>query len=243
MAVYAPDDTALNPSSSSAAADPNLLQRLLNYINPVAPAQANSLTQAPNPAASPTPVPPQLAAGGPPVPPSLSGSPTVNYPIGGGPGNAMQAPTGIVPGGGSSGGGGASGSYTSQAPYGQQLPPTNAPLSYGPQQSPTPWFTGSNTPYAPNPIVGAPVPPTKPTGPGFRGSGSGAAGSPSMRRGPASVASGSPFTTVNRPNMGPAPMYDQRGNPVGPVAGGALARGGGAPLMSALDLSSLFGRR
>jgi hypothetical protein len=237
MAVYAPDDTALNPSSSSGAADPNLLQRLLNYINPVAPAQAqaNSLTQAPNPAASPTPVPPALAGGGPQVPPSLSGPSTVNTPIGGGPGMAMQAPTGIVPGGGSSGGGGASGAIAANIPIG------GGPGNQMEAPSSPPWFTSSNTPYAPNPIVGAPVPPTKPTGPGFRGSGSGAAGSPSMRRGPASVASGSPFVNVNRPNMGPAVMYNnQTGAPMG---GGALARGGGAPLMSALDLSSLFGRR
>jgi hypothetical protein len=223
MAVYAPDDTSLNPSSSSGAADPNLLQRLLNYINPIPPAAADTLNQAPNPLNNPTPVPAALQGGGSPVPPAVlgGGQPPAPMPPG--------APTPPIPGqpipGGSSGGGGAS------PPVGPSILPQARGVMpvMGPPQGPTPWFTPSNTPYAPNPAVGAPVPPTRPTGPGFRGSGTGAAGSPSMRRGPASVASGagSPFT-FQRPNMD--------------VAGGALARGGPAQ-MGMLDLSSLFGRR
>lgn len=125
--------------------------RVGNYANPVSSANAapasiaasdynktgkiveDSVSQPPNPLTNPTPVDPRLTGGGPPVPASLTS-------------NAAQ----IVPGGGSSGGGGASGGGAFPVgPPGSQ--PQPVPPVMGPPQSPTPWFTGSNTPYAPNP--------------------------------------------------------------------------------------------
>jgi hypothetical protein len=238
--------------------DPSMIQRIMAYLGvggaqaAPAPAMAASLQRGPSPLNNPSPVNLALAGGGPPVPSSLTSPPPGPPPIGGGPGMAMQGPTGpqsipigggsgmamqspsMIPGGGSSGGAGASGSIQ-MGPEGPAAPPVNIPIGGGPGMAMDPkGYTG--TP--------APVVPVRPRTIG-RGGGraSSAASSPSMQRGPGSVASGSPFTQINRPNMGPAPMYDQQGNPVGPMTGGALARGGGPPLMTALDLSSLFGRR
>jgi hypothetical protein len=221
MAVYAPGDTPDLSAASAAGADPNLLMRLWNYINPVGSAQADTLARSPNPLNTPSPVPPALLGGGPPVPPALlgGGQPPAPMPPG--------APTPPIPGGpgGSSGGGGASGSFTAQQPYGPQLPPpTNAPLSYGPQQSITPWFHSSNTPIAPNPIVGAPLPPVK---------------GPAVAKGsnrPATKIPASATASVGKSPFVPVEAQNQD------WSGGALARGG-PRMMTALDLSSLFGRR
>ncbi len=219
MAVYAPGD---DPSDVSSGGFPSWLanlpasiqaqlMRVGDYANPVSSANAApasiaaSVSQPPNPLTNPTPVDPRLTGGGPPVPASLTS-------------NAAQ----IVPGGGSSGGGGASGGGAFPVgPPGSQ--PQPVPPVMGPPQSPTPWFTGSNTPYAPNPAAGAPTPPIRPAV--ARGGRKPTATIPASAT--ASVPAGSPFTMITRPNRD--------------VAGGALARGG-PPQMTALDLSKLFGR-
>jgi hypothetical protein len=233
-----------------AQADPNMIQRLMAYLGlggaQAAPAPNNlpntmpdgspapwaSLTSNGNPLNNPTPVDPRLVGGGPPVPASLTGPSGVNIPLGGGPGMAMdpRGYTGIVPGGGSSGGGGASGSVQ-MGPEGPAAPPINIPIGGGSGMEMDPkGYTGTPAPVRPRKIA--------------QSGGRSAAGSPSMRRGPASATAqpaNSPFTMVDRPNMGPAPMYDQQGNPIAPISGGALARGG-PPKMTALDLSKLFSR-
>ena len=213
------------------------IMRTMNYANPVQPAAADTL--------NPSPVDSRLAGGGPPMPDSLASANRVNYPIGGGPGNALQAPTGYfgdkpVGGGGDTGGGGASGT----APIGSEdkAPvPINIPLGGGAgmaMEAPSspPWFpSGGNTPTMAIPSSAAPA---------------SAGGNKPAVKVKAKVAtpgmSGSPFTMINRPNMSAGPMYDNRTGRMIAPSGGALAGGrgpsGGAPLMTALDLSRLFGR-
>jgi hypothetical protein len=192
------------------------IMRSMNYANPVQPAAADTLTGNGNPLNNPSPVDPRLTGGGPPVPPAV---------LGGGSAAAL------IGQGGSSGGGGASGPIPIGGGPGNQMEAPSSP----------PWFTPSNTPYAPNPAIGAPPPPVRPVSNPAVARGS---NRPAAARIPSTATAsvppaGSPFTMVNRPNMGPAVMYNnQTGAPMG---GGALARGGGPPLMTALDLSRLFG--
>ena len=239
--------------SAQAGQDPGMWARLMGYVNPIQPAAADTLNRAPNPLNNPSPVDPRLAGGGPPVPQSLMQGPGPDYARqraladaqaqlrGGSPQNintpptlgpvspiqhAAQIPVNLPPAGGTIPIGGGPGN-TMESPTG----PQNIPIGGGP----------GNTMESPTgtPRVATPVKPKT-------------SGQPIVRKRstiPASAtasvpaAGGSPFTMVNRPNMGPAPIYDQRGNPVGAPVGGALARGGGPPLMSALDLSRLFGRQ
>ena len=205
------------------------IMRSMNYANPasVAPTQmAASAQGTPNPLTNPTPVSPALQGGGLPVPPSLAGN-VGSIPIGGGPGMAMQSPTGIVPGGGSSGGGGASGAFPIGGGPGMATQsPTGTP-------NPTPWFTPSNTPYAPNPAAAAPIPPPRPVAQPAVARGGGKGVSPRMRaQAPAAAnaaAASSPFTTVAAQNQD--------------WSGGALSRYPlGARQGTALDLSKLFSR-
>lgn len=122
----------------------------------------NSVTAGPNPLANPTPVDPRLAGGGPPVPASTldprsqaianlraqlnAGPPqNVNAQPTLGPNNPLAAaasiPTNGVP------------------PAGGNIPIGGGPgMAMESPSNPTPWFTPSNTPYAPNPAVAAPTP-------------------------------------------------------------------------------------
>jgi hypothetical protein len=245
MAVFAPGDTP-DPGTGDqngfmawlsglpGQAQASIL-RSMNYANPVQPAAADTLTNNGSPLNNPSPVPQALAGGGPPVPPAVLGGGQPPAPM------PPDAPTPPLPAsGGSSGGGGNSQSYNGPSilPQARGVMPV-----MGPPQSPTPWFHGSNTPYAPNPAIGAPPPPRPAvSNPAVARGSNRPAGARIPSTATASVPpAGSPFTVINRPNMGPAPIYDQQGNPTGPVSGGALARGGGPPLMTALDLSRLFG--
>ncbi len=248
MAVYAPGDSLPDPSQGI---DPGMWARLMNYLNPIQPAAADTLTRGPNPLNNPSPVPAALQGGGPPVPPAVLSAaaqppapvnpltqPSAVDPrlVGGGPpidadtlARIQGAP--IVGGGGSSGGGGASMPFPqNEQVTGQRGMPQ--PPGYGPETThmPYPGQTDPRGVFAPKPaapisrrVVAAPI-----------------RARPAVR--PVAAAAGaSPFGLIDRPNMGPAPMYDQQGNPIGPVSGGALARGG-PPKMTALDLSRLFNR-
>ena len=118
------------------------IMRVMQNANPVSPANAataDSVSRAPNPLSNPSPVPAALAAGGPSVPVGAV-PPMGTAPIGGGPGMTMQSPTGIVPGGGTSGGGGATTAYNGAPPIGggpgntMEAPtgPQNIPIGGGP---------------------------------------------------------------------------------------------------------------
>lgn len=202
-----------------------MLQRLWAYLNPIGSAQADTLTQGPNPLNNPSPVDPRLAGGGPPVPPGMlgGGQPPAPMPPG--------APLPPIPGGpgGSSGGAGASAAIgPSFLPQARGV--ANPPF---PGDNPTPWFTPSNTPYAPNPAVGAPLPPVRPKGPAVaKGSNRPAVKIPSSATASVPPASKSPFVPVAAQNQD--------------WSGGALSRYGTSGFGrqgTALDLSSLFGRR
>ena len=248
MAVYAPGD---DPSDVSSGGFPSWLanlpasiqaqlMRVGNYVNPVSSANAApasiaaSVGQPPNPLTNPSPVDSRLAGGGPPVPASLTGPPSGGPPV-----------AAFNGGGGSSGGGGASGGAWPVGPPGSQPAPAAPPVQMGMPFPPGYGPETTNMPY-PGQVdpkgVFAPKPAAQPAV--ARGGGRTRI-SPNARAQAPGAAAGNPFTTINRPNMDPGPMYDQQGNPIGP-SGGALAGGrgpsGGPPLMTALDLSKLFGR-
>ncbi len=223
MAVYAPGDSSPDPSQGI---DPGMWARLMNYLNPVSPAAADTLTQGPNPLANPSPVDPRLAGGGPPVPPGLLGGGQAPAPM------PPGAPLPPVPGGpgGSSGGAGAStvvGPSILPQARGSLPPPDMTrhmpwPPGYGPETT--------HMPY-PNQLdpkgVFAPKPAAQPVV--ARG---GAKRAPVRIPGSATAlapAAGgkSPFINVDAQNQD--------------WSGGALSRLG-TRQMTALDLSKLFSR-
>lgn len=221
MAVSAPGDMP-DPSQ----VDPGMWARLLNYLNPVSPAAADTLTQGPNPLNNPSAVDPRLAGGGPQIPPGLLSG-------------AQQPPAPLAAaqlgGGGSSGGGGAStqvGPSILPQARGVAVPPDPVqygmpqPPGYGPETThmPYPGQTDPKGVFAPKPAVVARTPVVARSG----GKGK---GKPVVRI-PASAtasvpAAGSPWITDT---------YQNR-----EVSGGALARDGGRR-MGMLDLSKLFSR-
>ena len=103
------------------------IMRVMQNANPVQPAAADTLQQAPNPLNNPSPVNPALANGGPPVPPVLTQTPNaaaaIGNPHGDGPPPPPIAP--IVGAGGSAGGAGASMPF----PQNEQVAP---PIGGGP---------------------------------------------------------------------------------------------------------------
>ena len=105
-------------------------------------------------------------------------------------------------------------------------PPVQSPTG---TPNPTPWFTPSNTPYAPNPAAGAPIPPPRPVAQPAVARGGGKGVSPRMRAQAPAAAASSPFIPVAAQNQD--------------WSGGALSRYPlGGRQGTALDLSKLFSR-
>lgn len=114
-------------------------------------------------------------------------------------------------------------------PQSVPTPPTPAPPMMGPTQSPTPWFTGSNTPLpwngppvrtpataAPNAQAPTAQPPAPTPGPLASGGATGAGASANPR-----------FIGIAAPNM--SPQNSMRGGPQGTALNLAGLFGGGAP--------------
>lgn len=226
MAVYAPGDSpaagggnqggflswlqGLAPETQSA------IMRVMQNANPIQPAAADTLNQAPNPLSTPTPVPAALQSGGPQVPPGVGATGPPQPPM-----SAFNTRAPTMVGGLPTSPQGAGGTPFGAAGTMPTLPPitgatAGSVIPNGPAATTSGWPIGPGGPaIAARPPMGTPsvAPPASTT-------------IPPTATALAPAAAQTPFVPVYRPNAD--------------VAGGALSRGG-PPKMSALDLSGLFG--